>query len=183
MATVRNGDFTRTLRITSPSKRTAGGSRKIGTRSCVTTVKKHVPPGTYQRRYSDIGTSGKLLCLVSCNKIRHSVGCALLTHPSMKARRSSSGLSLFLRVNHQCRQVSQPSIRASAEGLAPMGASRRLKGTTPSTNEHQAQGWVESSPSARDAAVFPLSRGSCFRRRCAAGPQLAGRRVIGPPST
>ncbi len=93
-------------------------------------------------------------------------------------------VALVSRVNHQCRHVSPPSIRASAEGLAPMGASRRLKGTTPSTNEHQAQGLVESSPSARDAAVFPLSRRSCFRRRrYAAGPQLAERRVIGPPST
>ena len=27
-----------------------GGSRKIVTRSCVTTVKKHVPPGIYPRR-------------------------------------------------------------------------------------------------------------------------------------
>ena len=57
MAIVRNGYFARTLRITTPSKWTASGSWNMGTRSCVTTVKKHVPPGTYQRRYSDIRTS------------------------------------------------------------------------------------------------------------------------------
>src|SRR5262249_59265984 len=57
-------------------------------------------------------------------------------------------------------------------GLAPMGASRRLKRTTPSTSEHLAQGWVESSPSARDAAVVlpvpgglaPDPRGGSARR-------------------
>jgi hypothetical protein len=48
------GDFTRTGRITLPSKWIAIGSPRIGARSCVTTVKKHVPPGTYQRRYSDM---------------------------------------------------------------------------------------------------------------------------------
>ena len=36
-----------------------------------------------------------------------------------------------------------------------MGVSRRSKGATPSTDEHQAQGWVESPPSTRDAAVNP----------------------------
>ena len=66
-------------------------------------------------------------------------------------------------------------------GLAPMGASRRLKRTTPSTNEHQAQGCVESSPSARDAAMVPalvVGPGAPLR-----GPQPAGFKVIEPPST
>src|ERR1700683_2877431 len=70
----------------------------------------------------------------------------------MKAGHSSSGLVAFSR---KVFVVACPTLLSERwpGGLAPMGASRRLKETAPSTDEHQAQGWVEPSPSARDATV------------------------------